>query len=232
MNVTQAPPSAATTRSDAETTPAPDPLPYGPVMTRLLRPLQRGFLVLNNGVMAPLLRHGLGWLIGNPLTGYVLLLRTHGRRSGALREAPLGYVIRDGSVYCVAGYGERTPWYLNLLADPEVEVVMPTRRFHGRAVPVTDPGEWLGAYRALIASFGLVGRGVVGDVQRLDDQVLLERHRSLPVIRIAPADGQAPLVPGTFDPGGWGGGLLWTATLGLIAVAWRGLRSRREPEGS
>ncbi|HEU0236723.1 MAG TPA: nitroreductase/quinone reductase family protein, partial [Candidatus Limnocylindrales bacterium] len=78
-------------------------LPYGPLMTLLLRPLQHAFVVVNRGFMAPLTRRGLGWLIGNPLTGHVMLLRTCGRRSGLVREAPLGYVIREGAVYCVAG---------------------------------------------------------------------------------------------------------------------------------
>ena len=147
-------------------------LPYGPLMTATLRPLQRGFLILNRGFMAPLIRAGFGWLLGNPLTGHYLVLVTRGRRTGLRREAPLGYVIRDGSVYVVAGYGRTTPWYRNLLDDPAVEVILPTRRFRGRAAPVEDPREWVAAYRDLIGSFGLLGRAVAGDVQALDDDAL------------------------------------------------------------
>jgi deazaflavin-dependent oxidoreductase (nitroreductase family) len=189
-------------------------------MARLLRPLQRGFLVLNRGFMAPLIRAGLGWLVGNPLTGHLMLLRTRGRRSGLLREAPLGYVVRDGHVYCVAGYGETTPWFRNLVADPAVEIVLPTRRFRGRAAPVTDPGEWVAAYRALIESFGPLGRSIVGDVRRLDDETLLARHRALPVIRITPAEGVAPLTAGFFDPGGGGWKFAWGASLSIGILAW------------
>jgi deazaflavin-dependent oxidoreductase (nitroreductase family) len=203
-------------------------------MSGILRPLQGGFLVLNSSFMAPLIRHGFGWLMGNPLTGHVMLLRTKGRRSGLLREAPLGYVVRDGAVWCVAGYGAPTPWFRNLLDDPNVEVILPTRRFKGRAEPVTDPIEWLAAYRALVASFGLVGRAVVGDLGRLDDATLLERHRSLPVVRITPRYGDAPLVAGAFDPGGLGWVLPCGATVALgalgirrLAGATRGQRARR-----
>ena len=210
--------------------PAAAPLPYGPLVSRLLRPLQRGFLVLNGSFMAPLIRLGFGWLVGNPVTGHVMLLRTRGRRSGLLREAPLGYVIRDGAVYCVAGYGEPTPWFRNLVADPNVEVVLPTRRFKGRAEPVTDPGEWLRTYRALIASFGLLGRAVVGDVRRLDDATLLGRHRSLPVVRITPRYGDAPLVAGPFDPGGAGWILPYAGSAVLAVLGWRRLaRACRRP---
>jgi deazaflavin-dependent oxidoreductase (nitroreductase family) len=195
-------------------------LPYGPLMTRLLRPLQRGFLFLNGGFMTPLLRSGFGWLIGNPFTGHLMLLRTRGRRTGLLREAPLGYVIRDGCVYCVAGYGEPTPWFRNLLADPAVEVVLPARRFLGRAEPVSDPVEWVAAYRALIASFGLIGGAIVGDVRGLDDATLLAKHRALPVIRITPTDGSGALIAGPFDPGGSGWLLPYGAALALGVLAW------------
>ncbi len=197
-------------------------------MSRLLRPLQRGFLLLNRGFMAPLLRSGLGWLIGNPLTGHLMLLRTRGRRSGRRREAPLGYVIRNGAVYCVAGYGEPTPWYRNLVADPDVEVILPTRQFRGRAQPVADPAEWLAAYRALIASFGLVGASVVGDVAALADAELLARHRALPVGRITPAAGEAPVVAGAFDPGGAG----WlVANAAMLMVAFAGAVAMRRAAG-
>jgi deazaflavin-dependent oxidoreductase (nitroreductase family) len=204
----------------------PLPLPYGRMLSRLLRPVQRGFLVVNGGLVAPLLRHGLGWLFGNPLTGYLMLLRTRGRRTGLLREAPLGYVIDAGAVYCVAGYGEPTPWYRNLVAAPAVEVVLPTRRLRGIAEPVADDAEWLRAYRSLIASFGLVGRAVVGDVRRLDDAELLARHRSLPVVRIRPAPDEPPIVAGPFDPGHLGWLLPSIATVAGLGM-WLARRHRR-----
>ena len=147
-----------------------------------------------------------------------MVLRTRGRRSGLVREAPLGYVIRDGAVYCVAGYGTPTPWFQNLMADPAVEVILPTRRFRGVAAPVDLRVEWLSAYRALIASFGLVGRAVVGDIQRLDDAELLARHRVLPVVRIRPEDGEPPVTPGAFDPGGHGWLIPWAAMFATLLV--------------
>jgi deazaflavin-dependent oxidoreductase (nitroreductase family) len=168
--------------------------------------------------MAPLARHGFGWLVGSPLMGHIMVLRTHGRRSGLVREAPLGYVIRDGAVYCGAGDGPTTPWFRNLIDDPAVEVLLPTRRFRGIAMPVDAPGEWLAAYRALIASFGLVGRAVVGDIDRIDDAELLARHRVLPVVRIRPADGEPLVIPGAFDPGGGGWLISWAAAIAALIV--------------
>jgi deazaflavin-dependent oxidoreductase (nitroreductase family) len=204
-------------------------LPYRPVLSRLLRPLQRGFLVVNRWVAGPMLRSPFGRFAGNPFNGYLLILRTRGRRTGLTREAPLGYVLLDGFVYCVAGYGVATPWYRNLLDSPTVEVVLPGRTIQGIAGPVADDAEWLRAYRALITSFGLVGRLVDGDPHRVDDATLLATHRSLPVVRIRALEPPGPIVGGTWDPGGRGWLAVWAVTLELIAGSvWLLIRRRHQ----
>jgi deazaflavin-dependent oxidoreductase (nitroreductase family) len=67
-----------------------------------------------------------------------LLLTTRGRRSGEAHTLPLIYG-RDGDrVLIVASRGgapNHPSWYLNLLADPEVEVQVKGDRFHARAHP-------------------------------------------------------------------------------------------------
>ena len=196
-------------------------------MTRLLRPLQRGVLVVNRWFMAPAIAAGLVRFIGNPFTGHLMVLRTRGRTTGLLREAPLGYVILDGAVYCVAGYGETTPWFRNLCAEPIVDVVLPDRKFRGRAEPVADPAEWLRAYRALMASFGLIGRSITEDVSNLSDAAVLARHRSLPVVRITPTDPAGPIRSGPWDPGGNGWIVANVAALAVGALLWRAVRRPR-----
>ena len=173
-------------------------LPYGPLMTRLLEPLRRSFLVMNRWFAAPALSAGLGAVMSNPVTGYLMLLRTRGRRTGQVREAPLGYVIVDGSIYCCAGFGEKTAWLLNIEADPRVEVVLPGRTVVGTAQLVMDPVEWARAYRRLIHSLGLIGRASVGDVDRLDDATLVALHGGVPLVRIRATGVEA----GPMDPGG------------------------------
>ncbi|MFV2102874.1 nitroreductase family deazaflavin-dependent oxidoreductase [Micromonospora sp. LOL_024] len=67
---------------------------------------------------------------------YTLLLTTRGRRSGALRRTALIYG-RSGDGYVVVasqGGDPRHPaWYLNLLAEPEVQVQVGAERFTARA---------------------------------------------------------------------------------------------------
>jgi deazaflavin-dependent oxidoreductase (nitroreductase family) len=60
-----------------------------------------------------------GTLEGKP----VVVLTTHGRRTGAVRKSALMRVEHDGSYVVVASMGgapTHPVWYLNLLADPRV----------------------------------------------------------------------------------------------------------------
>jgi deazaflavin-dependent oxidoreductase (nitroreductase family) len=82
-----------------------------------------------------------GGLIGHRLGRLkMLLLRTQGRKSGEQRTAALLY-LEDSDNYVVVGSkgGSDTPpaWFLNLEADPGVEVQVGTRRFAAQARQAT-----------------------------------------------------------------------------------------------
>jgi deazaflavin-dependent oxidoreductase (nitroreductase family) len=81
-------------------------------------------------------------------TTQTLLLTTKGNKSGELRTTPLIYA-KQGDVYTVVASkgGADTPpaWYLNLSADPEVEVQVKGDRFKARARTANaeeKPGFW------------------------------------------------------------------------------------------
>jgi deazaflavin-dependent oxidoreductase (nitroreductase family) len=80
---------------------------------------------------------------GHRLEGWqasTLLLVTRGRRSGALRRTALAYGEDGGRYVIVASNGgaERHPgWYLNLVADPVVQVQILGDRFTARARAAT-----------------------------------------------------------------------------------------------
>jgi deazaflavin-dependent oxidoreductase (nitroreductase family) len=187
-------PAAAASDPDAQ---AVD-LPYGPRMSALLEPIDRGFKLANRWFAGPVLRAGLGSWFVTPPGGSLMLLRTTGRRTGLRREVPLGYVIHDGAIWCCAGFGTRTAWYRNLLDDPAVEVVLPGAVVRGVADPVTERETWLPAFRALRTALGIVGRLTLGDLANASDDVLFERGRAIPLVRIRVTS----IEPGPFDPGG------------------------------
>jgi deazaflavin-dependent oxidoreductase (nitroreductase family) len=80
---------------------------------------------------------------GHRLEGWkasTLLLVTRGRRSGKLRRTGLAYGEHDGRYVIVASNGgdKRHPaWYLNLVADPAVQVQVRDDRFAARAREAT-----------------------------------------------------------------------------------------------
>jgi deazaflavin-dependent oxidoreductase (nitroreductase family) len=69
-----------------------------------------------------------------------LILTTKGRRSGEARSTPLIYGTSGEDYLVVASKGgapEHPGWYLNLEADPEVEVQVRGDRFHAHARTAT-----------------------------------------------------------------------------------------------
>ena len=214
-------------RSDGAIAPAPDPvafahagatdeLPYGPFLQRTLPAIRRAFGVLNRVYVLPAIRLGLGPLHANPATGAWMLLRTTGNRTGLRREAVVGYVLLDGAAYCSAGFGVRTAWYRNLLAEPRVEIVLPAGGFAGVAEPVTDPAELERGWRALIGALGVLGRLFVCRPDA-PAEVLAARTANLPLVRIRTTG----LAPGPADPGG----AAWVVPTAL-GLAWVGFRLR------
>jgi deazaflavin-dependent oxidoreductase (nitroreductase family) len=195
-----------------------DELGYGERMRDALPALHRGFLRVNRYFAARALRAGMGTLFSTPIGGYLMLLRTMGHTTGRMREAPLGYVIVDGAVYCIAGFGRETHWFRNIEADPHVEVVLPGRAFSGIAEEVTDPVEYLSKMRSLLVALGIVGRETLGcDPRTASDDLLRERTRGLPLVRIRVTG----LAAGPSDPGG----LAWVPVqVAALWLSWRALR--------
>jgi deazaflavin-dependent oxidoreductase (nitroreductase family) len=76
---------------------------------------------------------------GHRLPGWkasTLLLVTRGRKSGKLRRTALAYGEHDGHYVIVASAGgakQHPGWYLNLVAEPTVQVQVADDRFTARA---------------------------------------------------------------------------------------------------
>jgi deazaflavin-dependent oxidoreductase (nitroreductase family) len=78
---------------------------------------------------------------GGRFSGHeALLITTRGRRSGTLRRTALYYGVDGDRYLLVASNGGSTThpsWYLNLTADPSVEVQIGADRFPARARTAT-----------------------------------------------------------------------------------------------
>lgn len=154
---------------------------------------RRVFVVMSR-LMAPLIRRGL--LPPTAMGGTLCVLRTRGRRSGAWREASLDVArAGDDGVWVLAGWGEATQWYQNLVADPVVEVVMGRRTRRGRAEVITDPAERLRAVRAVLLASGLAGRAAGPDARTATDAELAAAYASIPVVHVRFEPAPSPVMP-------------------------------------
>lgn len=84
---------------------------------------------------------------------------THtGRKTGIRRHTPVNYTIADGEVYCTAGFGSKSDWYRNIMANPEVEIWLPEGWWAGAAEAVTDPDTRIPLLRQVLIDSGFAAR--------------------------------------------------------------------------
>jgi deazaflavin-dependent oxidoreductase (nitroreductase family) len=69
----------------------------------------------------------------------VLKLTTKGRKSGQPREAGVSFMPVDGKYVIFSGWGVRSDWYRNLLANPDVTIQVGRKTMQATAKPVDDP---------------------------------------------------------------------------------------------
>jgi deazaflavin-dependent oxidoreductase (nitroreductase family) len=161
--------------------------------------------------MVPAFRWGVGPFMGSPISGYIMVLKTIGHKTGLVRYAPVNYAIMDGKVYCLSGFGKIAHWYKNLQAHSQIDVILPAATLSGEAAAVTDQDEWLSAARQILKNSGFAGFLAGYNAWTISDEDLRTKGSEMIVIRITPNG----VLPGKADPGGklW----LWL-TLGLILV--------------
>jgi hypothetical protein len=174
--------------------------------------MRAAFRVLNRFFMIPVFRLGLGSLIVNPISGYIMVLRTVGHTSGKFRYVPVNYAVDGGCLYCFAGLGKAAHWYRNLQADPNANVILPGGAVFGRAEPVTDPVDRLRVGRKVLRSGGLAGFFAGVNPFTCTDEQLAVALSEGQILRIRPQGfGSGPA-----DPGGWGWVTAWM--LGMVCV--------------
>jgi deazaflavin-dependent oxidoreductase (nitroreductase family) len=203
-----------------------------PVLTGMARTAsqasQTAFRYANRYLVIPLHRAGLAAWVGGPLGGWQCLLTTIGRTSGLRRDTPLGYIVMDGAAWVMAGFGPRTQWYRNILAEQRVDLRLPGRcPFAALAEEVDEPQIRARVIPPLCRSMALPGM-MIGCVPATStDERILDCVSWVPLVRIGPADGSA-LVPGAEDPGGrgwiWRHVAMTGVTIGVLALLRRLLR--------
>ncbi len=69
----------------------------------------------------------------------VMRLTTRGRRTGRLRTVCVSFMPQGAGFIAFSGWGIRSSWYQNVLANPEVEIQVGRRRMRATAKLIPDP---------------------------------------------------------------------------------------------
>jgi len=181
------------------------------------RVLRRILKFINMFFMVPLFQLGLGSFVGNPITGYIMVVKTIGRKTGKKRSVPVNYAILDGNIYCMAGFGKGTDWYRNLQSQPNIEIILPCGPLAGVAEDATNSEEATRILRQLLKNSGFAGFFAGFNPFTVSDAELREKTKDFPLVRIRPTG----VGNGAGDAGGW----LWVLSLVVsVVVLWLLLR--------
>ena len=171
---------------------------------------QRTFSLFNKIFMVPMFRLGLGPFVGNPLSGYIMVLKTVGRKSGKVRYTPVSYAIHGGNVYCMAGFGQLSDWYRNMISTRKIEAILPSGPIFGEVEDVSDSEERRIILRKILQNAGFAGFMEGMNPFTITDEDLLHKTSDMPLLRIRPVG----IANGASDPGGW----TWVWTLVSIII--------------
>jgi deazaflavin-dependent oxidoreductase (nitroreductase family) len=175
--------------------------------------MRRIFWFINKFFMVPMFRCGLGFFFGNPLSGYIMVLKVVGRKSGKVRFAPVNYAIYNGNVYCVSGGRQSSDWFRNIKANPLVEVILPGGQIFGTVSEISDADERRIVIRQVLQNAGFAGFFEGYNPFKISDQELFTKSADLPLLRIHPLG----IGSGASDPGGWA--WIWSVVL-TIWIIW------------
>jgi len=174
-------------------------------------PLMRKiFWFLNKFFMVPIFRLGLGGIFSNPFSGFIMVLKVIGRKSGKLRYAPVNYAIYKGSVWCISGGRKTSDWYKNLVANPGIEMIMPGGALYGQVCEESDLETRRIVIRQILKNAGFAGFFEGYNPWKISDEELLAKIEEIPLLKITPTG----IGSGSSDPGGW----VWITMLALTVL--------------
>jgi hypothetical protein len=174
--------------------------------------MRRIFWFLNKFFMVPMFQLGFGPFFGNPFSGYIMVMKVIGRRTGRVHLVPVNYAIHHGDVYCVSGGRTASDWFRNLLIHPEVDLIMPGGSIHARAEEAADPRQKLILTRQVLKNAGFAGFFEGYNPYKITDDELAKKIEDLPLLRFQPQG----LGSGPYDAGGWA--WVWTFAISMLLL--------------
>ncbi len=183
--------------------------------------LRQAFKKLNQ-FMVTLWRLGLGkWVNAWPAgIGRIMVITHTGRKSGRRYRTPVNYALLDEQVYCITGFGAKSDWYRNLMAQPETEIWLPDGWWQAVAEDVSGAENRLAAIRAVMIASGFATPLFEGiDPKTISDEELAKISGEYRLVRMRCAAART----GPDGPGD----LAWIWPLATFLLLPLALRRRR-----
>lgn len=176
--------------------------------------MRRIFWFLNKFFMVPVFRLGFGPFFGNPFTGYIMVMKTIGRKSGKVHFVPVNYAISKGNVFCISGGRQNSDWYKNLYANPQIELMLPGGSVYSKMEEIIDSDEKVLIARQILQNAGFAGFFEGYNPFTISEEKLKSKVADLPVLQFQPLG----LGNGASDAGG-GAWILGFVISILVVVA-------------
>ncbi len=185
----------------------------------ILDVLRSVFRRMNRG-MVLLWRLGLGRLAGVWPRGFgrLLVIEHIGRRTGVRYLTPVNYTMVDDSLFCVAAFGEKSDWYRNIMAKPQVAVWLPGGRWLATVEDASDHARRLDVMRQLLLDSGFAAPLFGLHPHKITDNELEHATSSYQLVRIETIRPEKAR-PGPGDRG-------WVGAIAVALVVVISLRSR------
>ena len=142
------------------------------------------FLLFFLRMTAILYRIGLGFILPKQM-----FLTTFGRKTGKPHRVVVDIVKHDKdiNVYFVnAGWGLRSDWFRNLIANPNVRVQVARRKFSGRAavLPLKEAGDILVEFINQHPYYVRLMMRIIGIEIRLNEEEIRSLVSEIPIVAI------------------------------------------------
>lgn len=190
-----------------------------------LESLRRRFKGMNRWMLL-IWRTGLGrWAEAWPAGfGRLMVIEHVGRRSGTRYRTPVNFTRCGPDLYCLAGFGPKTDWYRNVLAEPEIAVWLPDGRWTATAAEASGSPDRLHLMRKVLIDSGFASRAIGLDPRTADQEALDEATATYRLLRITPDERRdAPDGPGDLS---W---VWWPIGLAFLAGRWSRSGGRAGP---
>ena len=149
-----------------------------------------------NRFMVLMWKLGMGKLINcyPPVIGRIMVISHQGRGSGSSYQTPINYYPQGEYLYCTAAYGSKSDWYLNVIANPQVEIWLPDGWYTGKAEIMEASEERTEMLRKVLIASGFAAPLFAGiDPKEMDEEqfaAVTADYRLMRISRQSPRTGE------------------------------------------